>query len=278
MRYGFVLPGGTATEQLELATLAEQAGWDGLFSFEISYGVDPWTLLAAIAARTERIQLGTMLTPLPWRRPWKLASQVVTLDHISNGRAILAVGLGATDAALGTTGEPTDRRLRAELLDEGIDLIRGLWQGQWQFKGNHFNSDLSARSDDLVRTGRPIGERIPIWVVGAWPRERSMRRVLRCDGLIPAVVSDGGEYEATTPAHIRAIRAWLAERGAPEHFDIISEGETPADDTAAAQAQVHPWAEAGCTWWLETRWMLSGPWSDQLAQLRARITAGPPRT
>src|ERR1700676_352673 len=95
MRFGVVLPGGTATQQLELAVLAEQAGWDGVFVWEAAYGVDAWTLLAAIAARTTRGRLGTLLTPLPWRRPWKVASQVVTLDQVSGGRAILAVGLGA---------------------------------------------------------------------------------------------------------------------------------------------------------------------------------------
>src|SRR5919198_5784754 len=108
MRYGIVLPGGSATEQLEQAVLADQCGWDGVFVWEAAYGVDAWTLLAAIAQRTSRVRLGTMLTPLPWRRPWKLASQVVTLDHLSGGRAILAVGTGATDAVLGTTGEPLD--------------------------------------------------------------------------------------------------------------------------------------------------------------------------
>src|SRR5438270_101790 len=117
MRYGFVLPTGSATEQLDLAILAEQAGWDGVFLFEIAYGVDPWTTMAATSQRTTRVKLGTMLTPLPWRRPWKLASQVMTLDQLSNGRAILAVGTGAIDDALGTTGEATDIRTRADRLD-----------------------------------------------------------------------------------------------------------------------------------------------------------------
>src|SRR5438105_7449686 len=111
MRYGFVLPGGTATEQLELGVLADQAGWDGLFIYEVAFGVDPWTTLAAIAARTTHVRLGTLLTPLPWRRPWKLAGQVVTLDQLSSGRAILTVGLGAVDTALGNTGEQLDRRV-----------------------------------------------------------------------------------------------------------------------------------------------------------------------
>ena len=87
MRAGVVLPGGTANQQLEQAVAAEQAGWDGVFVWEAGYGVDAWTLLAAMAARTSRVRLGTMLTPLPWRRPWKVASQVATLDQLSAGRA-----------------------------------------------------------------------------------------------------------------------------------------------------------------------------------------------
>ena len=137
MRNGFVLPGGTATEQLDLAVLAEQAGWDGIFVFEVAYGIDPWGLLAAVAARTTRIMLGTMLTPLPWRRPWKVASQVVTLDQLSGGRAILAVAAW-TNPELPSTGEVTDLRGRAERLDEGIDLIRELWAGRNDYHGEHY--------------------------------------------------------------------------------------------------------------------------------------------
>src|SRR5438045_9676295 len=100
MRFGFVLPGGTATQQLEQAVLAEKAGWDGIFVWEAAYGVDAWSLLSAIAARTDRIRLGTLVTPLPWRRPWKVASQAATLAQLSNGRTILAVALGATPPGL----------------------------------------------------------------------------------------------------------------------------------------------------------------------------------
>src|SRR3954462_10248657 len=130
LKFGVVLPGGTPSEQLEQAVLAEEAGWDGGFVWEAAYGVDAWSLLSAMAQRTSRVRLGTMLTPLPWYRPWKVASQVVTLDQLWGGRAILTVGLGAVDTSLGQTGEETDRRVRAELLDEGIDLIAGFWQGQ----------------------------------------------------------------------------------------------------------------------------------------------------
>ena len=274
MRYGFVLPGGSASEQLELAVVAEESGWDALFAYETSYSIDPWTLLAAIAQRTRRLRLGTMLTPLPWRRPWKLASQVLTLDQLSNGRAILAVGTGATDPVLGTTGEETNTKIRAERMDEAIDLMRGLWERRLEFSGQHYAVDLSVRANEIGSTMQPAQHRIPIWVVGAWPRSKSMRRVLRCDGLLPLVLDDNG-MRTTTPDDIHAIRAWLTEHGAGPALDIISEGETEPD--ASGPEQVKPWAEAGCTWWLETRWMLEGSPEEQLAQVRERISASPPR-
>src|SRR3954466_5595599 len=129
LRYGVILPGGTAPAQLELAVLAERSGWDGVFVWEAGYGIDPWGLLAAMAVRTSRVRLGTILTPLPWRRPWKVASQVATVDQLSGGRAVLGIGLGAMTTALPLTGEVTDRRRRAEMIDEGIDLMRTLWAG-----------------------------------------------------------------------------------------------------------------------------------------------------
>jgi hypothetical protein len=265
MRFGAVLPAGTATDQLELALLAEDAGWDGVFVWEAAYGPDAWSMLAAMAARTSRVRLGTMLTPLPWRRPWKVASQVATLDQLSGGRAILGVGVGAVDTDLPATGEVTDLRGRAELLDEGIDLIRMLWEGGRSYHGQHY--DYQTGRLDLSSAARPVQDRIPIWVVGVWPAPRSMRRVLRCDGIIPQYVPADGE---PGPGHAAEVRQWLTGQGLPAAFDVIADGETPAGDPAAAAAAVAPWAAAGCTWWLETRWEARG-------QFRERLAAGPPR-
>src|SRR3954462_6580877 len=138
LKFGVVLPGGTPSEQLEQAVLAEEAGWDGVFVWEAAYGVDAWSLLSAMAVRTSRVRLGTMLTPLPWRRPWKVASQAATLDALSGGRATLAVGVGATETDLPRTGEELDLRTRAAMLDEGIDLIRELWAGGLSYQGQYY--------------------------------------------------------------------------------------------------------------------------------------------
>ena len=276
MRYGFILPGGTATEQLEQAITAENAGWDGVFTWEAAYGTDPWTLMAAMAARTSRVRLGTMLTPLPWRRPWKLASQVMTLDQLSGGRAILAVGLGAVDPGLGSqSGEVQDRKVRAAMLDEGIDLMRGLWDGEPTFSGEHYSVDFTPRTD-LAVTSRPVQKRIPIWLVGPWQREKSMRRVLRCDGLLPNIVGDKGPRQPTPDEYV-AMREWLAEHGARPDIDIIMEGETPADDAEAAADIVGPFRDAGATWWLESRWGGFYDPDKHRAVVQERIAAGPPR-
>src|SRR5690349_16620733 len=164
MRFGFVLPGGTASLQLEQAVLAEQAGWDGVFVWEAAYGVDAWVLLTAMAERTQTVKLGTLLTPLPWRRPWKVASQVATLDQLSNGRAILAVGLGALAPDLPQTGEVTDLRERADLLDDGIELVRELLGGGREYRGRHYRFQFER--DDQIEVSRPVQSPVPIWVVG----------------------------------------------------------------------------------------------------------------
>lgn len=264
MRYGMILPGGTATEQLEQAILAEKRGWDGVFVWEAAYGVDAWTLLAAIAARTDRVKLGTLLTPLPSRRPWKVASQVVTLDQLSGGRAILTVGVGAVSTDLPDTGEAVDLKQRAEMMDEGIDLIRALWAGQTHYHGRHYTYDCDR--DDLTEVGRPVQDPIPIWVVGVWPRPKSMRRVLRCEGVVPQYPTEG------TPDDVHALRDWLNKPG----LDIIAQGETPAGDPTAAKEIVQPWAEAGCTWWLETRWEMPHNSAERMTEVRERLEAGPP--
>ncbi len=270
MKFGVVLPGGTAIQQLEQAVIAEESGWDGVFVWEAAYGVDAWTVLAAMAARTTRVRLGTLLTPLPWRRPWKVASQVVTLDQLSGGRAILTVGLGAVTTDLPATGEIIDLRMRAEYLDEGIDLIRTLWEGGTKYHGRHLHYE-SARSD-LTDVGRPVQKRLPIWVVGVWPRPKSMERVLRCDGVVPQIEVAG---RGGTPDDIRDLRAWLSERGRHD-IDVVVDGETPTDDREAAAAHVLPWAEAGSTWWLETRWEMPHESDERMLEIRRRLMSGPP--
>ncbi len=271
MRAGFILPGGTAPEQLELAILAEDNGWDGVFAWEGAYGVDPWGLLSAIAVRTRSVRLGTVLTPLPWRRPWKVASQVATLDQLSNGRAIITVGVGAITEDLPLAAEVVDLRARADLMDDGIDLMRALWRGDARYEGAIH--DLEFGRPDQLEVSRPIQDQIPIWVVGVWPRMKSMRRVLRCDGVVPQFTEGG---HRGSPDQIRAMREWLADQGARAGLDVIAEGQTPADDPVRAAEEVKPWADAGCTWWMETNWEMPHHSRERMDEVRARLEAGPP--
>lgn len=277
MKYGFVLPRGDARVAADLAQAAEAAGWDGFFVWEPVWGVDAWVSLTAAAMRTERIRLGTMLTALSRMRPWKLASETATLDHLSGGRVTLAVGLGAVDSGFVAFGEVTDRKTRAELLDEGLEILTRLWRGQpFQFHGKHYRIDLNESTFAMPPAPAPVQQpRIPIWVVGAWPSEKSMQRALRYDGLLPNVLGEDGRVRMSppTPNEVRAMVAYAAaRRPAHEPFDVVVEGETPGDDLPAARAQVQPYAEAGATWWIEALWT-----APNLDRVRTRIVQGPPR-
>jgi len=271
MKYGFVLPRGDARTAANLAHTAEAAGWDGFFVWEPVWGIDAWVCLTAAAMITERICLGTMLTPLSRMRPWKLASETATLDNLSGGRVILAVGLGAIDTGFVEFGEVTDRKKRAELLDEGLDILTGLWRGQpFNYAGKHYQ----VKETKFYLPPPPVQKpRIPIWVVGAWPRKKSMQRVLRYDGLLPAKMNAEGRFEELTPADIQVMRTYINEnRTETTPFDVIMEGKTPGNDRPKAVETVRKWAEVGVTWWLEAMW--DDPDTEHNL---TRIQQGPPR-
>jgi alkanesulfonate monooxygenase SsuD/methylene tetrahydromethanopterin reductase-like flavin-dependent oxidoreductase (luciferase family) len=274
MQYGFIIPCGDVETIVALAVEAEEAGWDGVFCWDgiciESAGAiyDPWVLLAAMAVRTQRVRLGAILTPVSRRRPWKLARETMTVDHLSHGRLVFPVGLGALDdGGFGKVGEVTDRKVRAQLLDEGLEIIAGLWTGRpFSYQGQHY------QVEEMTFLPPPVQQpRIPIWVVGAWPSTKSMQRVVRYDGLLPMKINatDG----MVTPNEIREMRAYIAEhRTQTTPFDIIWEGETPGDNRDAARDLVQPYVDAGITWWMESRWT-----TKDVDVVRTRIRQGPPR-
>jgi alkanesulfonate monooxygenase SsuD/methylene tetrahydromethanopterin reductase-like flavin-dependent oxidoreductase (luciferase family) len=268
VKSGFIVTTGDPRTVADLAAEAEAAGWDGVFYWDgVAIGpgdiYDPWVVMAAMAMRTERVRIGPIVTPPPRRRPWKLARETMTLDMLSNGRLILPVGLGALDdQAFGNVGEPTDARTRAELLDESLAILEGLWSGEpYGHEGLHYRfAPMTFRPMPIQRP------RIPIWVIGAWPSQRSVRRALLFDGILP---------QTSDASTIRDVAAFVererppASRGRP--FDIVVEGVTPLDPEAA-RAKVRPFAEVGATWWIEADW--SG--NATVESLRERIEAGPP--
>jgi hypothetical protein len=275
MKYGFVLPMGDARTAADLARTAEQAGWDGFFVYEPVWGIDAWVTLTAAAMQTSRIRLGTDLTPISRMRPWKLASETATLDRLSNGRVILSIGMGAIDTGFEAFGEITDLKTRAERVDEGLDILTGLWHGQpFNYAGKHYQ----IKETNFFPPPPPVQEpRIPIWVVGAWPRMKSMRRTLRYDGLIPNVMEEDGKSREITFDDIRAMKTYVdAHRTETTPFDIIMEGETPGEHPQQALDIVSAWAEAGATWWIESRW--SEPRNAEgFKAVQRRIEQGPPQ-
>ena len=273
MRYGTVLAVADPRPIPELAKAAEDAGWDAIFLADPVWGVAPWVTLAACATVTERIRLGTMVTPPSAWRPWKLAAEVATLDNLSGGRAILSVGLGAIEAGFGNVGEETDRRVRAELLDEALDIITGLWAGQpFSHKGRHY----TVTPIDFPPPPPPVQRpRVPTWCVGAWGYRKSMDRALRYDGLLPNVRGDEG-MRGPNLDEIGDMAALIKERRGDEAYDLVVEGVSPADDRAKAAEQVAAWSERGATWWVESQWDGFGT-EEGTSRLRERIDAGPPR-
>jgi alkanesulfonate monooxygenase SsuD/methylene tetrahydromethanopterin reductase-like flavin-dependent oxidoreductase (luciferase family) len=282
VRFAINLPNfgafGDARTLVTLAEEAEDAGWDGFFLWDhVQYFVpgqrvpvvDPWVALGAVALATHRVKLGPMVTPIARRRPWKLARESVTLDRLSEGRLILGVGLGdPVQTEFGTFGEETDARRRAEMLDEGLAVLAGLWRGEpFSFEGEHF------QVKDALSWPPPLqSARIPIWVAGLWPHRRPMRRAARWDGVFPIKLTEG-DPERLTPDEIREIVAYVqAHRETAEPFDVVMGGVTPADDRARAAEIVAPYAEAGLTWWHEVAPDLLTP----LDEVRTRIRQGPP--
>ncbi|HSB09766.1 MAG TPA: LLM class flavin-dependent oxidoreductase [Blastocatellia bacterium] len=276
MKYGFVIEGGDARTLGELAEEAEASGWDGVFiadAIDIGFPnmpplpwFDPWIVLAAMAVRTEHIRIGTMITPVPRRRPWKLARETVTLDQLSSGRLIFGAGLGAAehDGGFFKVGEATDLRVRAERLDEGLAILSGLWSGKpFTFSGEHY------RIQEMTMLPTPVQTpRIPVWVPGVWSKQKSMQRALRWDGIIPQKYKSMSRLKA---AEIKALKKYVDEhRSLETPFDIVVGGTTSGDRSKDVK-KVRPFANAGGTWWLESSF------SSSFDDVRARIEKGPPR-
>ena len=276
MKYGITLA-GMGVDFIELPALAREAedsGWDGVFIWDEMFGPDAWVVMTAIAAQTTKVKIGALLTPLSRRRPWKVASESATLDHISNGRLILAVGLGAVDTGFANAGEETDRKIRAQMLDESLDVLDGLWSGEsFSYSGNYYNlQDVSLEFRPLQRP------RIPIWAVGAWPREKSMRRVIRCDGILPEGKQADGTSFNLSPDDLSEMLAYVQKRRtltAP--FDVVIQNESPGDDQEQARALSQPWEQAGATWWIENPWASKWIENKDGKGLRQRLLQGPPR-
>jgi hypothetical protein len=244
--------------------------------------VDAWVALGAIAARTKRLRLGPLITPVARRRPWKLAREVVSLDHLSQGRTILGVGLGAPpDAEFECFGEDPDDRVRARRLDEALEVLDGLWRGEdFSHHGEFFHVK------DVRFVPRPLQTpRVPIWVAGFWPKKPPMRRAARWDGVFPLKMPPVplvGLAPGAAPWSLlwlqpqelsEAIKYVKQHRTIVGTFDVIASGATPLHDRSKGQDTVNAFHEVGATWWLE--------WLDEqrgsFAEMRDHVRKGPPK-
>ncbi len=261
---------------MSLARDAEEAGWDGFFVWDHILAdpgwevpiADPWVILAAVATATRRIRLGPMVTPLPRRRPVKLAREATTLDHLSGGRLTLGVGLGwPSEAEFGWFGDEVDLTIRGQMLDEGLDVLMGLWSGQpFEHDGTHYQVRRAAFLP------RPIQQpRIPVWVAAMRPfKEAPLRRAARWDGMIAATDA----FDPVTPDELRdAVDRCLRHRS-PDGgaFDVAVSATTPVDDPARAADVVAAYETAGLTWWHE----IVSPMLGSVDAMRERVLAGPP--
>jgi alkanesulfonate monooxygenase SsuD/methylene tetrahydromethanopterin reductase-like flavin-dependent oxidoreductase (luciferase family) len=258
----------------QLAREAEDAGWDGCFIWDhiqvLQRSVpvaDPWVALTAMALVTRRIRIGPLVTPLFQRHPWKVARETVTLDHLSGGRLTLGVGLGSDMfGEISAFYGPLADSLRAEILDESLAIVTGLWSGEsFSFSGKHFRVNNARFLPTPVQSPR-----IPIWIAGTWPKKPPFRRAARYDG----VVAVSGDLEsALSPAQVSDLVAYVRRfRSADSVFDVLHFGDTAGQSKAEDREIIAPYAAAGSTWWIESVF----PRHCEAEQARLRIRRGPP--
>ncbi|HEX6659997.1 MAG TPA: LLM class flavin-dependent oxidoreductase [Ilumatobacter sp.] len=272
MRFGVSIPNFAEPEALlEVARDTEQGGWDGFFLWDhvlVDVGApppvcEPWTVLAAAATMTSRVRLGTMVTPLARRRPWVLARQVTTVDHLSHGRAVLGVGLGvppeAEYAAFGETADPAEH---AALVDEGLEVIDALWTGQ-----PVTHTGRQHRLRDVTVLPRPIQRpRVPIWSAASLPARAGIRRAARWDGIVP-IFASGQEFRPLTPDEVAGVVEEISSRRTSnDPFDVVV--WVLAEDAEACAE----YERAGATWLIHG----PAPGDDWLADARLIAAGGPP--
>ncbi|MEV8511518.1 LLM class flavin-dependent oxidoreductase [Dactylosporangium sp. NPDC051484] len=272
LRFGVYLPPfgplGEPGVLVDLARRAEAAGWDGVFLWDHVVTdqtpfVDTWTTLAAIAQATDRILLGPMVTPLPRRRPQVVARQASTVSRLCGGRLVLGAGAGTDETGdFSRFGDETDARARSAMLDEGLEVVRGLWSGErLAYEGRHYKAAADA--------SRPEPHRIPVWIASSTNHPRVLRRAAAADGIFPN--PDGRELG---PDDVAGVVRGLRDAGLPagRPFEVAVRGNASPAWDEGKDVDLAGLAAAGVTWWMESLF-----WLDPLELSLAVVDAGPPR-
>ncbi|MFX0016143.1 MAG: LLM class flavin-dependent oxidoreductase [Promethearchaeota archaeon] len=257
-------------EYIKLSIIAEESNWDGFFIWDHIYlnkdnpepTFDPWILLASVAAKTEKLRMGTTVTALARRRPWKIARETVSLDRLSNGRLILGVGLGV-DTEFSDFGENSDPQVRGKKLDEALDILVGLWTGEpFSYQGEYY------RMNEVQFIPKPIQESIPIWVGGTWPNKKPFKRAAKFNGIFPL---REGFNEPLWPDDMKEIIKFIKlHQKIPKSFDVI---HTVVTSTKKEENQwIHDYIEAGVTWIVECIY----PGRDSIKNIQKIVQQGPP--
>ena len=205
---------------VEIAVAVEEADIDAMFLWDHVYRpesdpgeiLDPWVVLGALALATEKIRLGPMVTPLTRRRPIKLAREVITVDHLSQGRVILGLGLGVDSGGeLTRFGEIVDAKQRGDRLDEGVELLQAFWSGE-----SVTHAGVAYQADGVTVLPRPVQKpRVPMWFAARGASaKRPLRRAARFDGLVPIELEDADHLS-------RMLDVIIDERGSLDGFDTM---------------------------------------------------------
>lgn len=256
---------------VDLAVTAEKAGWDAFFMWDHIVinrlwkkpFIDPWIALTTIAVKTESIRIGTMVTPLPRRRPWKVARETVSLDYVSKGRLTFGVGLGYPLEEFDLFGEESNSKIRAEQLDEALDVITKIWSGRlFLYLGDYYLVDEARFQPKPVQSPR-----IPIWVACTWPHKKPLQRAARYDGVVPIHADFSRDL---TPNNVKDIVDTVtAYRTRPGPFDVVVSGTTPNEKGGDLVAL---YQKVGATWWSENINSKRG----SVKEMKERILKGPP--
>ncbi len=274
MKFGIYAPNfgntfGNPKLITKLAIEAEKSGWDGFFLWDhiintegFPNTVDPFIALTSVAENTEKIIIGTTVTPVTRRRPWKLARETVTLDILSEGRLILGIGLG-NPSELSLMNEETNQRIMAKMADEQLEILNGLWSGEeFSYTGKHY------KIDKVKFLPRPVQKpRIKLWGAGTWPKKGPFKRAAKLDGVVPLSV----DYtNPLTPDDYRKIIEYMKKHGLRYPYDIveISFDITKSDDK---KKTILDFQDAGVNWWLE----LVMDWTGSYEKIKDIIMQGP---